>query len=164
MRVGVGHQTTVMRDAKAAEGTRAQGVGGVHYAYWGNHRGGGRAGGRPKTDVKVAIGGNRPPRLGGDVVIFEDMREYLVASSEYERQTHITSPNGVLARRQELVNSATQIIVTDEFYDDKPWVDLSEEELIQGLKTYAGVDAQQASDEDFCRQILRMLNMDASCR
>ena len=40
----------------------------------------------------------------------------------------------VLARRRELVDSATQMMVADEFYDCKPWVDLSEEELLQGLK------------------------------
>ena len=54
------------------------------------------------------------------------------------------------------------MLVTDEFYDGKPWVDLSEEELMQGVKRFAGVDMQQTSDEDFCRQIFRVLKMDAS--
>ena len=34
------------------------------------------------------------------------------------------------SRRQELVHSATQMMVTDEFYDGKPGVDLSEQVLI----------------------------------
>ena len=55
------------------------GAGGVHPASWGSQRGEARAGGRLKPDVKVAIAGDRPPRLGGDVVTFEDMREFLVA-------------------------------------------------------------------------------------
>ena len=67
----------------------------------------------------------------------------------------------MFARRRELVGSATQMIVADEFYDGKPWVDLSEEELMQGLKRFFGVDVQQTSDEDFCRPIFRMLKMDA---
>ena len=52
--------------------------------------------------------------------------------------------------------------VADEFYDGTPWVDLSEEGLMQGLKSFAGVDMQQTSDEDFCRQIFRVLKMDVS--
>ena len=78
---------------------------------------------------------------------------------------HIANQDGggwVLARRRELVDSATQRMVADEFYDGKPWVDLSEEELMQGLKRFAGVDVQQTSDEDFNRQIFRVLKMDAS--
>ena len=77
----------------------------------------------------------------------------------------ITNQDGgdrVLARRREKVDSATQMMVADKFYDGKPWVDLSEEELLQGLKRFAGVDMQQTSDEDFCRQIFRVLKMDAS--
>ena len=54
------------------------------------------------------------------------------------------------------------MMVADEFCDGKPWIDLSEEELMQGLKTFAGVDMQQTSDEDFCRHIFRVLKMDAS--
>ena len=53
-------------------------------------------------------------------------------------------------------------MVVDEFYDGKPWVDLSEQELLQRLKRFAGVDMQQTSHEDFCRQIFRVLKMDAS--
>ena len=33
---------------------------------------------------------------------------------------------------------------------------------MQGLTFFAGVDVQRASDEDFRRQILRVLEMDAS--
>ena len=118
-----------------------------------------------EPESKVAIGGDRPPRLGGDVDTFEDMREFLVAYSEYEQQMRITNQDGgdrVLARRRELVDSATRMMMADEFYYGKPWVDLSEEELMQGLKRLAGVDMRQASDEDFCRQIFRVLKMDAS--
>ena len=56
------------------------------------------------------------------------MREILVACSEYEQQMHITNQDGadrMLAKRRELVDSATQMMVADElFYDGKPWVDL----------------------------------------
>ena len=106
-----------------------------------------------------------PPRLGGDVVTFEDMRELLVAYSGYEKPTTITNQDGedrVLARRRELVDLPTHEMVADESYDGKPCVDLSEEEIIQGLKMFAGVDMQQTSDEDFCRQTFRVLKMDAS--
>ena len=78
---------------------------------------------------------------------------------------HITNQDGgdrVLAWRRELVDSATQMMVADEFYDDKPWVDLSEGELMQRLKTFADVDVQQTSDEEFCGQIFGVLKMDAS--
>ena len=54
------------------------------------------------------------------------------------------------------------MVVADKFYDGKPWIDLSEEELLQGLKTFAAVDVQQTNAEDFCRQIFRVLKMDAS--
>ena len=37
----------------------------------------------------------------------------------------------VLARRRELVDSASKIKVADEFYDDKHWVHVSQEELLQ---------------------------------
>ena len=103
-----------MGDSTAAGGGRAQGAGGVHPASWGSQRGGGRAGGRLKPDVKVTIGGDRPPRLGGDVVTFEDMREFLVAYLEYEQQMHVANEDGgdrVLARRRELVGLATQMMV-----------------------------------------------------
>ena len=136
-----------------------------HSASWGNPRGGGRAGGRLKPEIKVTIGGDRPPRLGGDVVTSDYMREFLVAYSEYKQQIHISNQDGgdrVLARRRDLVDSATQMMVADELFDGKPWVDLSEEELLQGLKRFAGVDMQQTSDEEFSRQILRVLKMDAS--
>ena len=93
------------------------------------------------------------------------MREFLVAYSEYEQQMHITNQDGgdrVRARRRELVDSATQMMVADEFYDGKSWFDLYEEELLRGLKRFAGVGMQQTSDEDFCRQIFHVLKMDAS--
>ena len=99
-----------MGDSAAAAGERAQGAGGVHPASWGSQRGGGRAGGRLKPDVKVTIGGDRPPRLGGDVVTFEDMREFLVAYLEYEQQMNVANQDGgnrVLARRRELLDSVT---------------------------------------------------------
>ena len=143
-----------MADLSAARGARAQGVDRVHSANWGNPRGGGRAGGRLKPEIKVTIGGDRPLSLGGDVVIFEDMRGFLVAYSEYEHHTHITNQDGgdqMLVSRRDLVDSATQMNVADKFYDGKPWVDLSEEELLQGLERFAGVDMQQTSGENFCR-------------
>ena len=94
-----------MGDPTVAGGPRAQGAGGVHPASWGS-QGRGRAGARLKPDVKVTIGGDRPPRLGGDVVTFDDMREFLVAYLEYEQQMHVANEDGgdrVLARRRELV-------------------------------------------------------------
>ena len=51
------------------------------------------------------------------------MREVFVAYSEYEQRTHITNQDGgewVLARGRELVDSATQLMVADEFSDGKP--------------------------------------------
>ena len=78
---------------------------------------------------------------------------------------HIANEDGgdrVLARRQELVDSATQMMVADEFYDGKSWIDLTEKELKQELETFAGVDVQQTSDVVFSRQIFRVLKMDAS--
>ena len=127
-----------MGGSTSTEGRRAQGSGGVHPARWGSQRGGGRAGGRLKPDVKATIGGDRPPRLGGGVVTFEDMREFLVAYLEYEHQMHVANEDGgdrVLARRRELVDSATQMMVGGEFYDGKPWIDLSEQELRKGSKS-----------------------------
>ena len=91
-----------MDDSTATGGERAQGAGGVHPASWGSQRGGGLAGGRLKPDVKVTIGGDRPPRLGGDVVTFEDMCEFLVAYWEHEHPMHVTNEDGgdrVLAKR-----------------------------------------------------------------
>ena len=83
----------------------------------------------PKSDL---LAFRRPPRLGGDVVTFEDVREFLVAYLEYEQQIHVANEDGgdrVLARRRRLVDSATQMMVSDEFYDGKHWIDLSEQEL-----------------------------------
>ena len=165
LRAGVGHQLNGMEDPTAARGARALGSDRVHFASWGNPRGEGRAGGRLKPEIKVTIGGDRPPRFGGDVVTFEDMREFFVAYSEYEKQMHITNQDGedrVLARSRELVDSSVLMVVADEFYDVKLRVDISEGELLQGLKRFAGDDMQQTSDECFCRQIFRVLRMDAS--
>ena len=81
--------------------------------------------------------------MDGDVVTFEDMREFVVAYLEYEQQMHAVNEDGgdrVVARRRELVDSATQIMVADEFYDGKSWIDLSETELKKGLEKFAGVD------------------------
>ena len=111
-------------DRAAARGTRAQGAGGVHSASWGKPRGGGgRGGGGLKAGVKVRMGRAKPPRLVGDVVAFEDMREFLVAYSEYENKMRITKQCGgdrVLARKRELVDSAIQVMVADESYDGCP--------------------------------------------
>ena len=93
------------------------------------------------------------------------MREFLVAYLEYEQQMHVANEDGgdrVLARRRELVDSATQMMVADDFYHGKPWIDISEQELKKGLEKFAGVDVQQTSDVDFCRHIFRVLKMDAS--
>ena len=109
-----------MGDSTTAGGGRVQGAGGVRPACWGSQTGGGRAGGRLKPDVKVTIGGDRQPRLGGDVVTFDDMREFPVASLKYEQQIHVANEDGgdrVLARRRELVDSAAHMMVDDEFYD-----------------------------------------------
>ena len=142
LRAGVGHQPKAMEDYTATRGARAQGAGGVHSASWGNPRVGGQAGGRLKPEVKVTLGGDRPPRLDGDVVTFEDMREFLIAYSKYKQQMHITNLDGgdrVIARRRELVHSATQMMVADDFYVfffffshtstfqllDKPWSQVS---------------------------------------
>ena len=113
----------------------------------------------------MTIGRDRSPRLGGDVVTLEDMPGLFVADSEYEQQMHITNEDGgdrVLAKRRELVDSAIHMTVADAFYDGKPWVDPSQEDLMQGLKTFTGLCVQQANDEIFCRQILPVLKMDAS--
>ena len=128
LRAGVGHQPKAMEDPTAARGARSQGAGGVHSASWGNPRRGRLAGVWLKPEIKVTIGGDRPPRWGGDIAIFEDMREFLVAYLEFEQQMHNTNQDGgdrVLARRRELVDPATQVMVADEFYGGKPWVDLA---------------------------------------
>ena len=77
---------------------------------------------------------------------------------------HIANKDGgdrVLASRREVVDWETQMMVADEFYDGKPWIALSEQELKKGLETFAGVDMQQTS-ADCSRQIFRVLKMDAS--
>ena len=48
------------------------------------------------------------------------MREFLVAYLEYEQQMHVANEDRgdrVVARRRELVDSATQMMDADEFYD-----------------------------------------------
>ena len=82
--VGVGHQLKAMGDSTAAGGERAQGAGGVHPASWGSQRCRGRAGGWLKPDVKATVGGDRPPRLGGDAVSFEDMCVFLVVGTKLQ--------------------------------------------------------------------------------
>lgn len=53
--------------------------------------------------------------------------------------------------------------MADEFYDGKPWVDVSEEELKKGIETFAGVGVQQTSDDVFfCRKVFLVTRMDAS--
>ena len=109
----MGHQLKEMGDSTAAGRGRAQGAGGVHPVSSGSQRGGGRNGGRLKPDVKVTIGGDKSPRLGGAVVTFEDMHEFLVAYLEYEQQMHVANEDGgdrVLGRRRELVDSSTQMM------------------------------------------------------
>ena len=87
-------------------------------------------GGGLRPYVKVTTGRDRPPRVGGDVVTFEDMREFLVAYSVHEQQMHITSQEGgdrVLARRREVVDSAAQVMVAVMSSTmASPGVDLSE--------------------------------------
>ena len=122
------HQLRATGDSTATRGARAQGSVGVHPASWGSKRCGGRPGGRLKPDLKVSIEGGRPPRLCGDVVTFEDMREFLVAFLEYEQQIRVANEDG----------------------GDRV------------LEKFAGVDVQQTSDVDSCRQIFRVLKMDAS--
>ena len=104
-----------MSDFKADGGGRAQGAGGVHPARWGSQRGGGRASGRLKPDVKVTFVGDRPPRFGGDVVTFEDMSVIVAAYLENDQQImHVANEDRrdrVLGRRGELVDSPTQIRV-----------------------------------------------------
>ena len=61
---------------------------------------------------------------------------------------HVANEDGgdrALARRRELVDSATQMMVADEFYGSKPWIDLSQLELKKGPQKFAGVDS--AADE-----------------
>ena len=63
-----------------------------------------------------------------------------------------------------MVDSATEMIVADCFYDGISLVNVSEEEKMQGLKSFAGVEMQQTSDEDFCRQVFRLLMTIRECR
>ena len=50
---------------------------------------------------------------------------------------HVANEDGgdrVLARRRELVDSKTQMMAADEFYDGTPWIALSEQELKNALE------------------------------
>ena len=65
-------------------------------------------------------------------------------------------------------DSATQMMVADEFNGGKPWVDLSEQELKKGLETFAGVDVQQdflppdlPCAEDGCKRAFRQQGVHA---
>ena len=116
-----------------------------------------------KPDVKVAIGGDRPPRLGGDVVTSKMCADFLLLARSMKQQMRVANQDGgdrAFARRRELVDSATQMMVADEFYDGKTWMDLSEQQLKKGLQKVASVDVTSAVD--FCRQIFRVLKVDAS--
>ena len=56
-----------------------------------------------------------------NVVTFYDMRKFLVAYLEYDHQLNVADEDGVdwvLARIRELVDSATQMMVADD-YDGK---------------------------------------------
>ena len=78
--------------------------------------------------------------MGEDAVTVEDMRAFLVSYLEYEQRVHVPNEHGedrALARRGELVDSATQIMVDYGFYDGKPWIDLFEQELKKWLETFA---------------------------
>ena len=68
----------------------------------------------------MTVGGDRLPRLGGDGVTLEDMRQFLVSILEYQQQMHVANEDGgdgMLARRRQLVDSAMQIMVGDDVYD-----------------------------------------------
>ena len=41
------------------------------------------------------------------------------------------------------------MMVADEFFDGKPWIDLSEQELKKGIEMFAGINVQHTSDIDF---------------
>ena len=53
-------------------------------------------------------------------------------------------------------------MVDYEFFDAQPRVDLPEEELMQELKRFAGVDMHQTRDEEVGCQILHERRIDAS--
>ena len=71
----------------------------------------------------MTIGEARRLRLGRDVVTFENIRECIVAYLDYEQQMHVANYYGgdrLLPRRRELVRSATEMMVAEEFCDSKP--------------------------------------------
>lgn len=67
----------------------------------------------------------------------------------------------MLAGMRGPVDSATRM-VAGEVYDGRPLFDLIKEDLIQGLKSFADVDVQQTTDEEFDRQLFRLLKVGAS--
>ena len=66
----------------------------------------------------MTIGGDRRPRLGGYVDVFEGMREFPGAYLKYVQQIHVDNEDrrdNVLTRRRQLVDAATQTMVADKF-------------------------------------------------
>ena len=112
----------------------------------------------------MTIGGDRPPRLGD--VTFEDIREFLVAYSGYEQQMHITNQDGgdrVLARRRELVDSATQMMVADELYDmASPGSASPRRSSCKGLKGLLALICSRRVMRIFAARYSDLLKMDAS--
>ena len=112
----------------------------------------------------MTIGGDRPPRLGD--VTFEDIREFLVAYSGYEQQMHITNQDGgdrVLARRRELVDSATQMMVADELYDmASPGSASPRRSYCKGLKGLLALICSRRVMRIFAARYSDLLKMDAS--
>ena len=79
---------------------------------------------------------------------------YLLPAIEYEQQVRISykyGGNQVLVERCELVESKTQVVVTDEVYDDKATADISEEEITKALIPFAAVDVQLSCDAGISR-------------
>ena len=110
--------------------------------------------------------GCRLPKLGSHVVTFEPFARILccllVRAVDAYQKPRWRRPGAPEEGRAGTFDDPNDC-AADEFYDGKPWVDLSVEERMQGLKTFAGVDMQQTSDDDFCRHIFRVLKMDVVC-
>ena len=98
-RAGVGLYTTSMRDPTATGGPRPPATGGIHSAYWGSQLSGVPVGVCLKQDVNMMIMEDRPPRLGGGMVTFEDMRHIVVAYSEYHQAYAYHKPKTKLTGR-----------------------------------------------------------------
>ena len=91
----------------------------------------------PADTVKVMVG--EIDRLGCLVVLSPSRicDIFLCPAPQCKQQMRITyqaGGNWVLARRRSPLDSATQVIVADEVYDDKASADLCEEELTKRLK------------------------------